>query len=97
MISQKNDFVTYRHYSVYSKIKKFSQGEKSVAFSQQVFFFFSSKYIKPVKSACNSIMLRANPSPLEQTLSKNSPQRSNECFTRRENPRNRVAMFSQCR
>ena len=69
MILQKNDFVTYRHNSVYSKVEKFSQGEKSVAFSQQV-FFLSSKYIKPVKSACNSIMLRANPSPLEQTLSK---------------------------
>ena len=96
MILQKNYFVTYRHNSVYSKVEKFSQGEKSVAFSQQV-FFLSSKYIKPVKSACNSIMLRANPSPLEQRLSKNSPQRSNECFTRRENPRNRVAMFSRCR
>ena len=37
------------------------------------------------------------PSPFEATLSKNSPHPSNECFTRRENPKNRVAMFSQYR
>ena len=52
MISQKNDFVTYRHYSVYSKVKKFSQGEKSVAFSQQVIFFFLFK----VYQACKKCM-----------------------------------------
>ena len=38
-----------------------------------------------------------NPSPFETTLSKNSLHPSNECFTRRENPKNRVAMFSKYR
>ena len=39
-------------------------------------------------------MLRTNPSPFEKPLS-NSPHLSNECFTRGENPKNKVAMLSQ--
>ena len=39
-------------------------------------------------------MLRTNPSPFEKPLS-NFPHPSNKCFTRGENPKNKVAMFSQ--
>ena len=56
--------------------------------------FFSSKYIKPVKSSCNSIMFRTNPSLFEKTLSKNSPHPSNECLTRRENPQDSVCFLN---
>ena len=51
----------------------------------------------PYVLTCNSIMLQTNPSPLEKALSKNFSHPSNECFIRRENPKNRVAMFSRYR
>ena len=51
----------------------------------------------PYVLTCNSIMLQTNSSPLEKALSKNFSHPSNECFIRRENPKNRVAMFSRYR
>ena len=93
MILQKKQFRHLQHTHFKAKSKIFLRDKFPLLLLNKL-IFFSSKYIKPVKGACNSIMLRTNPSPFETTLSKNSPHLSNECFTRRENPKNRVAMFS---
>ena len=43
-------------YSFYSKDKNFAQGQIPSLLVKKL-IFFSSEYIKPVKVACNSIML----------------------------------------
>ena len=92
-----NDFAEkqFRHlkHTLFIVKSKISFTEKFPSLLVNKLFFFSSKYIKPVKGACNSIMLQTNLSSFEKTLSKNSPRSSNECFTRRENPKNTVLYF----
>ena len=78
MISQKNNFVTYRDKFPSLLVKKLIVFSSKYISLQIKYFLLKTYLFKPVKNACNSKMLRTKPSPLEKTLNKNSPRPSNE-------------------
>ena len=78
MISQKNNFVTYRDKFPSLLVKKLIVFSSKYISLQIKYFLLKTYLFKPVKNACDSKMLRTKPSPLEKTLSKNSPRPSNE-------------------